>query len=127
MKAAQVISDKTEVLAHLARVCHAHAQGSLLEHIPISDRFNSGDRQIILELYGQKIISLAKERILRFRESPEGVDPQTALYFSQKLAKALNGVIDQERISYIPRLVVTLVMSEFEAIPRYKNYSLVLS
>jgi len=126
MKASQVISDKVEVLAHLARVCHAHAQGSLLEHIPIEERFNSGNRQVIIELYGRKIVELSKSRVLRFHDALDGIDDHTVFYFREKLAKALDGVISQDHFPYDAGRIVALIMGEFEVIPRYKNYSLVL-
>lgn len=126
MNAAQVISDKAEIHAYLAKVCHAYVQYALIQDIPIANRFNSGDRQVIIELYGKKIIELSRSRILRFQGSVEGIDVLTAFNFDKKI-KVIDDLIRERPFAYDVMQLVTLVMNEFAMFPKYKNYSLVLS
>jgi hypothetical protein len=85
------------------------------------------DRQIIIELYGEKIIDLSKKRILRFRDVDGGIDEHTTMYFIRKSVKALDRIIEQAPFaSYNPLRIATMIMQEFEAIPKYRTYELVL-
>jgi hypothetical protein len=119
------MTNKTEILAHLAEVFHAHTEGLLTKDVPIPDRFDSGDRQIIIELYGEKIIDLSKKRVLRFRDADGGIDEHTTLYFIKKSVKALDRIIEHAPFSsYYPLRIVTLVMEEFGTIPKYRTYEL---
>jgi hypothetical protein len=121
------ITNKAKILAHLAEACHAHTEGLLIKDVPIPGRFDSGDRQIIIELYGEKIIDLSKKRILRFRDVDGGIDEHTTMYFIRKSVKALDRIIEQAPFaSYNPLRIATMIMQEFEAIPKYRTYELVL-
>lgn len=103
-----------------------HTESLLTRSIPIADRFDSGDRQIIIELYGEKIVDLSKRRTLRFRDWDAGIDEHTALYFFKRSVKALDRAINQNSFAYDPLKILSLIMKEFEAIPKYQTYTLVL-
>ena len=122
-----MISNKQQVIVWLAVKCHAHVVAKLSSHVGIADRFNSGNRQVIIELYAEKIINYSSIGILRFRErANEAIDINTRRYVLGRSARVLAEKMHQENTSYDPIMLTTAVMDEFAGNQAYANFYLLL-
>ncbi len=122
----KIISNRQEILERLAVLCHEDTVSKLIPDVPVAGRFDCGDRSVIIEIYGEKIIQLSRSKVLRFRESDRGIDEHTEGYFISRSVKALVREIDDQPFLYDPLRITEAVMREFIALPAYQEYCLIL-
>jgi hypothetical protein len=96
---------------------------------PLHERFDTGDRRLIIEYYGLEIIELSRTGKLRFVDSnkrviQKGMSTDAEKYFSKIVSKALTEQAEREGLSYDPLAITQMVMFAFCALFGCKNFYL---